>query len=64
MLPAGAAAGKPEATNRSNRAAGPGARAVRRPAQGVRQESLSRWDPACGPIRSIPPSTDHEAPVT
>lgn len=36
----------------------------RGPSQGRRQESSLRWEPAMGPIRSIPPSTDHDAPVT
>src|SRR3954451_1026592 len=31
---------------------------------GRRQSSAVRWEPACGPIRSMPPSTLQEAPVT
>jgi len=33
-------------------------------AHGRRQASDSRCEPAIGPICSIPPSTDQEAPVT
>lgn len=32
-------------------------------AQGRRQSPEGRWDPACGPMRSIPPSTTQDAPV-
>ncbi|KAF0648181.1 hypothetical protein K701_19905 [Streptomyces fradiae ATCC 10745 = DSM 40063] len=32
--------------------------------QGRRQSSFSRCEPACGPMRSIPPSTLQDAPVT
>ena len=31
---------------------------------GLRQSSLVRCEPACGPICSMPPSTTHDAPVT
>jgi diguanylate cyclase (GGDEF)-like protein len=35
-----------------------------RPAQGRRQSSEVRWEPAIGPICSMPPSTAQDAPVT
>ena len=38
--------------------------ALRRVPQPRRQSSVLMWEPAIGPIWSIPPSTAHDAPVT